>query len=154
MSMERGRGANHGQALALQFGEGESVSGQVIIDVATLDATMPLTNPQVYPLQGEYFAALNLLKFQFHPPRQQVVTLFAALNKDNTQMYVFYGGPAGNTTAPFILTSGYTLPAMLQGIAEPREVIEEARLKELKRKYHADKPDSFFKTRKSCTFCK
>ena len=134
MSMERGRGANHGQALALQFGEGESVSGQVIIDVATLDATMPLTNPQVYPLQGEYFAALNLLKFQFHPPRQQVVTLFAALNKDNTQMYVFYGGPAGNTTAPFILTSGYTLPAMLQGIAEPREVIEEARLKELKRK--------------------
>ena len=134
MRMERGRSANHGQALALQFGEGEPFGGQVIIDVATLDVDTPLTEPQIYSLKGEYFAALNLLKFQFHPPRQQVVTLFAALNKDNTQMYVFYGGPAGNTTAPFILTPGYTLPAMLQGIAEPREVIEEARLKELKQK--------------------
>ncbi len=132
------RGPGNGQDQAMQLGSGEPIAGQVILDVAKIDAFNTLPASAIYPLTGELLAELNLLKIQYQPHRQPAVILFGAISENKDEIYLFFGGPQSSQKAPILLVAGSTLPDYMQRAVVAGEDVEEARLQAIEAKAKSD----------------
>ncbi|WP_414828441.1 hypothetical protein [Alteromonas sp. H39] len=135
-AMRRGPGNGHDQAM--QLGSGEPIGGQIMLDVAKIDAFNTLPAPAIYPLTGELIAELNLLKIQYQPPRQPAVMLFGAISENKDEIYLFFGGPQSSQKAPILLVAGSTLPDYMQRAVGAGEDVEEVRLQAIEAKAKTD----------------
>ncbi|PRO73224.1 hypothetical protein C6Y40_12615 [Alteromonas alba] len=132
------RGSGNGQDQTMQLGSGEPIAGQVILDVAKIDAFNTLPAPAIYPLTGELIAELNLLKIQYQPHRQPAIMFFGAISENKDEIYLFFGGPQSNQKAPILLVAGNTLPDYMQRAVGAGENVEEARLQAIEAKAKTD----------------